>query len=58
MERTNIIPHAMAKKALLRLKMWFDPSFEGSPYETENPLQYKKSGKTGLFMSRRLMIRL
>ena len=56
---TVILPtQILASKALFRLKQWFDPSLEGSPYESEMPIQKQKNGKTGFFLSRRLVIKI
>jgi len=44
--------------AYKRLKEWFDPSVEGSPYEAKFEHQQPQTGKRSLLLKKRLLIRL
>jgi hypothetical protein len=43
--------------AYTRLKEWFDPSFEGSPYEANSPLSQPHVKKGPFLLKKRIFFR-
>ena len=57
MKTTFHLFSAVTKEAYSRLKEWFDPSFEGSPYEDNFTMHEKVRQKKSYLMSKRLSIK-
>jgi len=58
MNELKLAAQIYARGALFRLKIWFDPSLEGSPYESPLSSYNQKKDKNGMFSLRRFMVRI
>lgn len=52
------VPKIMALEAFERLKMWFDPAMDGSPYEVSMPQNKQRGKKRYPFVPRKLSMRM
>lgn len=57
--KTHLSPiHSSLSMAFLRLKMWFDPAQDGSPYELNMPQKSERMKKRYPFFSKKLSMRM